>query len=228
MKTNDMVTRPTVLVVDDEPEVIQALAGIIGDQYQIKIATNGLKALDLAIESPQPDLILLDILLPGLGGFEVCRRLKQSATTKEIPVIFISALSAVEDESYGFEVGAGDYITKPFSAPIVSARVATHLALYDQRRDLEDRVRQRTEELANSRLEVLQQLGRAAEYKDNETGFHVIRMSYYARLIARRAGLNELDADLLFQAAPLHDIGKIGIADRILLKRGVGGYEDAL
>ncbi len=212
--------KPTILVVDDEPEVIQALAGILSNNYQVTIAMDGAKALAMASTQPYPDLILMDIMLPGLGGFEACRRLKENPATSAIPIIFISVLDAVEDESYGFEMGAADYITKPFSAPIVEARVKTHLALYDQRRDLENLVDERTTELRTSRLEIIRQLGRAAEYKDNETGYHVIRMSFYARLLALKAGLSEQQAELLFNAAPMHDVGKIGIPDHILQKPG--------
>ncbi|MCW9051470.1 MAG: response regulator [Motiliproteus sp.] len=215
-----MTDKPTLLVVDDEPEVIQALAGILSDEFNITIAMDGAKALEMASKAPHPDLILLDILLPGLGGFEVCRQLKEKPETGSIPIIFISVLDAVEDESYGFEMGAADYITKPFSAPIVQARVKTHLALYDQRRDLEGLVQARTSQLRDSRLEIIRQLGRAAEYKDNETGYHVIRMSFYARLLALKAGLSEEQAELLFNAAPMHDVGKIGIPDYILQKPG--------
>jgi putative two-component system response regulator len=159
-------------------------------------------------------------MMPGIDGYEVCRRLKTNITTRKIPVIFLTAKSEVEDEAKGLELGAVDYITKPISLPIVQARVKTHLALYDQNRTLEEKVIQRTVELNDTRLEIIRRLGRAAEYKDNETGLHVIRMSHYSRLIALTSGMSEIEADLLLNASPMHDIGKIGIPDRILLKPG--------
>ena len=126
----------------------------------------------------------------------------------------------MEDERLGLELGAVDYITKPFSPPIVEARVKTHLALYDQTRELERMVRQRTDELVASRAQIIRRLGRAAEFKDNETGNHVLRMSHYARLIGRQIGLGEKTQEILFNTAPMHDIGKLGIPDSILRKPG--------
>jgi putative two-component system response regulator len=158
-------------------------------------------------------------MMPEIDGYEVCQRLKADPLTAKIPVIFVTAKVEVEDEQKGLELGAVDYITKPISPPIVKARVKTQLALYDQNRALEQKVRERTEELNKTRLEVIRRLGRAAEYKDNETGLHVIRMSYYSRLIAEAHELDDDWVELLFNAAPMHDIGKIGIPDSILLKK---------
>ncbi len=209
----------TVLVVDDTPENIDVLVGILKDRYNVKAAINGMMALKIAKESP-PDVILLDVMMPEIDGFEVCRQLKADFTTKHIPVIFVTAKIGVEDELKGLELGAADYITKPISPPIVIARVQTHLALYDQNRELERKVRLRTQQLQKTRLQIIQRLGKAAEYKDNETGLHVIRMSKYAHILAKAAGMNEEDAELLMNAAPMHDIGKIGIVDKILKKPG--------
>jgi putative two-component system response regulator len=135
-------------------------------------------------------------------------------------VLFITAKESPEDEQKGFDLGCVDYITKPVSAPRVRARVRTHLALHDQNRSLEAAVRDRTRELQRTRLEIIQRLGRAAEFRDNETGMHVIRMSHASQIIALELGLPELEAETLLQAAPMHDIGKIGIPDRVLLKPG--------
>jgi putative two-component system response regulator len=135
-------------------------------------------------------------------------------------VIFVTALSEVADETQGFELGAVDYITKPVSAAVVKARVKTQLALYDQQRLLEQQVKARTQELEETRFEIIRRLGRAAEYKDNETGLHVVRMSHYARLLAIRLGLPSTFCDLLYNAAPMHDIGKIGTPDAVLKKPG--------
>ena len=208
-----------VLVVDDLPDNITLLSSILSSEYRVKAANSGEKALHLAVNSP-PDLVLLDIMMPGYDGFEVCRRLKADPRTRNIPVIFITALGEVEDERLGFEIGAVDYITKPVSPPIVMARVRTQLALYNQNRALEEKVNLRTEEVARSRLEIIRRLGLASEYRDNETGMHVIRMSYFANLIAGKIGLDAEEADIILNAAPMHDVGKIGIADSILQKPG--------
>lgn len=218
-KTNKTISRQTILVVDDTPENIDVLRGILSDDYRVKAAINGEKALKIAFASP-PDLILLDIMMPKMNGYEVCQKLKQNPRTKRIPVIFVTAMGEIEDETRGFELGAVDYITKPVSPPIVRARVQSQLALYDQNRVLEDKVRQRTAELNDSRLEIIRRLGRAAEFKDNETGMHVIRMSHYSYIIGKAMGMDDTEADLLLNAAPMHDVGKIGIPDRILLKPG--------
>ncbi|QSX30666.1 response regulator [Shewanella cyperi] len=207
----------SILVVDDTPENIDILVGILGDEYKVKVAIDGPRALALA-QKALPDLILLDVMMPGMNGYEVCRRLKQEPLTSHIPVIFVTALSEVEDETQGFALGAVDYITKPVSAPIVKARVRNHLALYDQKRLLEQQVAERTRELEQTRFEIIRRLGRAAEYKDNETGLHVVRMSHYARLLAEQLGLPPKYCELLYNAAPMHDIGKIGTPDAVLKK----------
>ncbi|MCC5886590.1 MAG: two-component system response regulator [Gammaproteobacteria bacterium] len=211
--------RATILVVDDTPENIDVLVGILGEDYQVRAARGGEQALKLVRKAP-PDLILLDIMMPEVDGFEVCRRLKEDYTTRHIPIIFVTAKIEMKDELAGLDLGAVDYITKPVSPPIVRARVRTHLALYDQNRELERQVRARTAELHETRLKIIQRLGRAAEYKDNETGTHVIRMSHYSRILGLAAGMSEAEADTLMNAAPMHDIGKIGIPDHILRKRG--------
>lgn len=216
----DLASKQTILIVDDTPENIDLLSDVLGSDYRIKVATNGEKALKIIYSDEPPDLVLLDIMMPGMSGHEVCRRIKANPDRCSIPVIFVTAMSSVDDEMEGLEIGAVDYITKPISPPIVQARVRTHLALYDQRHELERMVRQRTHELLASRQQIIRRLGRAAEFKDNETGNHVIRMSYYARLIAQSAGLGPEACDTIFHTAPMHDIGKIGIPDNILLKPG--------
>ncbi|NVD69145.1 response regulator [Duganella sp. BJB1802] len=199
--------QPLILAVDDEAGNLQLLRHILQDQYRLLFAKDGPRALELARQE-QPQLILLDVMMPGMTGYEVCRQLKADEATAAIPVIFVTALSDASDEVVGFEAGAVDYITKPVSPPIVRARVRTHLSLV------------RVDELARSRLEIVQRLGLAAEYKDNETGLHVIRMSHYSRILARAAGMSEAEADDLLHAAPMHDVGKIGIPDSILRKPG--------
>ncbi len=212
--------RQTVLVADDTPENIDLLSGLLRQDYRVKVATNGEKALAIINSDDPPDLILLDVMMPGMNGYDVCRRIKANPDRRGIPVIFVTAMTSIEDERLGLEVGAVDYITKPISPPIVCARVRTHLALYDQTRALEERVRERTAELLASRQQIIRRLGRAAEFRDNETGNHVIRMSYYARLIGEASGLEQAAAELLFNTASMHDIGKIGIPDAVLLKPG--------
>lgn len=213
-------TKATILVVDDTPENINVLSGILKSQYRVKAALNGTIALKIAKASPKPDLILLDVMMPEIDGYEVCRQLKQDPETCDIPIIFVTAKSAVEDEEHGLSLGAVDYIIKPISPPLVLARIRTHLSLYDQARHLEKLVQTRTAELNDTRLEIIRRLGRAAEYKDNETGMHVIRMSEYTRLIAQRLSDDSSWVDLVYNAAPMHDIGKIGVPDNILLKPG--------
>ncbi len=213
-------SKQSILVVDDTPENIDVLSGVLRTEFKVKAALNGERALKIACSDPKPDMILLDIMMPGMDGYEVCRQLKENPATSKIPVIFVTAKNQEEDEQRGLELGAVDYITKPISPAIVKARVHTHLALYDQNRYLENKVKERTNELEETRLQVIRRLGRAAEYKDNETGLHVIRMSHYSQLIARVYGGNETWVELLFNAAPMHDIGKIGIPDGILLKPG--------
>jgi len=203
-----MLTAPkTLLLVDDEPANLQVLRNILSEQYRLLFARDGDRALELA-KAEKPDLILLDVMMPGKSGYQVCEALKRNISTSAIPVIFVTALSEVEDEARGFELGAVDYLTKPVSAAIVRARVRNHLSLV------------RVDELAATRLAVVQRLGRAAEYKDNETGLHVIRMSHYSQLIAQAAGLSEDWCETLLHAAPMHDVGKIGIPDAVLQKPG--------
>ncbi len=215
----DSLASQVILVVDDAPENIDVLTVVLSKNYRVKAAPNGVKALKVAFSSV-PDLILLDVMMPGMDGYEVCRRLKDDPRTKNIPIIFVTAKGEVEDETHGFEQGAVDYITKPISPPIVRARVHTQLALHDQNRVLEEKVNQRTAELNETRSEIIKRLGRAAEFKDNETGMHVIRMSHYSQIIAKAIGMDDVEADLLLNSAPMHDIGKIGIPDNVLLKPG--------
>jgi putative two-component system response regulator len=202
-----MADKQTLLLVDDEPTNLRVLRTILQDDYRLLFAKSGEEALQL-VQQQQPDLILLDVMMPGMTGYDVCARLKASPATQRLPVIFVTALKDEIDETKGFAVGAVDYITKPISPAVVRARVKTHLSLV------------RSDELKQTRLQVIQRLGRAAEYKDNETGLHVMRMSHYAQVLALAYGLSAHQAEDLLHAAPMHDIGKIGIADSILLKPG--------
>ncbi|MER2492880.1 response regulator [Catenovulum sediminis] len=196
-----------ILVVDDEPANLRVLKQVLQNEYRLIFAKSGEEAIRLA-QTEKPDLILLDIMMPAMSGLEACEKLKADTSTRAIPVIFVSALSTEIDEASGFAAGAVDYISKPISAALVKARVKTHLSLVQ------------ADELKQTRLQIIQVLGRASEYKDNETGMHVIRMSHYARIIALAYGFSPEQADKLMHAAPMHDIGKIGIPDSILLKPG--------
>jgi len=216
----DTLAKQTVLIVDDTPDNILVLDEILRPNYKVRAATSGEKALKIAQSDGPPDLILLDVRMPGMDGFEVCARLKAQSGTRHIPVIFVTSMGEIQNESRGLELGAVDYIHKPVCPSVVLARVATHLALYDQNRELRRMVREQTAEINHTRLEVIRRLGRAGEFRDNETGLHVIRVSHFCRLLSRAAGMNEEDVDLIFHASPMHDIGKIGIPDRILLKPG--------
>ncbi len=210
----------TILVCDDQPENIDVLRGILKKKYKVLVCTSGQRALEIAAHLPSPDLILLDISMPGMDGYETCTRLKQNYLTRNIPVIFVTALNSPQDEARGLTVGGVDYITKPVNAPVVEARVAMHLSLRNQQKHLEELVQERTKELEETRAQIIRRLGRAAEYKDDETGNHVLRMSHYARLLAQKIGLSPEVVELIFQAAPMHDVGKIGIPDAVLRKPG--------
>lgn len=199
--------RPTLLLVDDEPVNLRVLRQVLQDDYQLVFAKNGQEALRVALEK-LPALILLDIMMPDMTGLEVCEHLKQQEQTRTIPVIFVTALNDQTDEARGLEAGAVDYISKPISPAVVKARVKTHLSLVQ------------ADELRRTRLQIIQRLGRAAEYKDNETGMHVMRMSHYSQILAKASGMSDWQAEKLLNAAPMHDIGKIGIPDSIMLKPG--------
>ena len=226
MSLKEETIKKRILVVDDTATNIDLVSHILSQSYHVSAAINGEMALKIVKKLP-PDLILLDIMMPDMDGYEVCLQLKKNPATSSIPIIFVTAMDQVEDETRGFEMGAADYIQKPISSPVLKARVETHLALADQRHDLELQVISRTQELhqsydllQQSHKEIIIRLGRAAEYRDNETGLHVVRMSIYSQLLALAAGATEEEAELILHAAPMHDVGKIGIPDAILLKPG--------
>jgi len=232
---HDASLLPTILIVDDTPQNIAFMAGLLKERYRTRIATNGERALQAAAMLPPPDLILLDIMMPDMDGFEVCRRLKATPALQQIPVIFLTAKTDAEAEQKGLDCGAVDYITKPISPPIALARVRNHLALKaaaDQLRDqnlrLEAEVAQRTRQIQQTQDVTIMAMASLAEARDNETGNHIRRTQHYVRLLAqalqthpRFSGfLSDEVIDLLFKSAPLHDIGKVGIPDAILLKPG--------
>jgi len=222
-------TKQHVMIVDDTPANIALMGAILADTYEISVATNGLEAIGLAHSENPPDIILLDIMMPEMDGYEVCAQLKASKRTQHIPIIFVTAKDDTEDQAKGLALGAVDYITKPVSFPIVKARVAIHLALFDQNRMLEKKVRQRTMELNATQDVTIRSLAILAEYRDNETGGHIVRTQHYVRILAEKLKNHPRFSDaigsddmiqLLFKSAPLHDIGKVAIKDNILLKPG--------
>lgn len=192
-----------ILAVDDEPNNLHVLRQILRDHYKLIFATNGEKALEAA-EIHQPDLILLDVMMPDISGYEVCRTLKRSVKTERIPVIFVTAMNEIDDEAKGFDVGAVDYIQKPVSALILLRRVETHLSLVQ------------AHQLERSHKEAVYMLGEAGHYNDNDTGVHIWRMAAYAKAIATALGWPAEQVNQLELAAPLHDTGKIGIPHEIL------------
>jgi len=205
----DDTNKQKILIVDDTPENIQILMETLKDDYKIVAAINGEKALKMAEMVPFPDIILLDIMMPGMDGYEVCNRLKNNEKTKNIPVIFITALSEEEDEAKGLALGAVDYIAKPINPELVKARVRNHLELKGYRDHLEKLVGERTREVM-------------------ETGGHIKRTQNYVKALAQhlkdhprfRNELNDETIELLYISAPLHDVGKIGVRDHVLMKPG--------
>lgn len=225
----------TILVVDDSPDNIILMSRLLKDHYRTKIATNGEKALKIASSDDPPDLILLDVMMPYMDGYEVCQELKKNPKTSRIPVIFLTAKTDIEDEKRGFEVGAVDYITKPVSAPLLLARVKTHLLLKDSRdflidknQFLEHEIYKRTQEIIAIQDVTIIAMGSLAETRDSETGNHIRRTQNYVKMLAMKLKnnprfrhiLTDENIELLYKSAPLHDIGKVGVPDHILLKPG--------
>ncbi|MBA8735545.1 HD-GYP domain-containing protein [Chromobacterium violaceum] len=227
--------RQTVLLVDDSPESLTQMYSLLKADYRTLIANGGERALQIVEGDALPDLVLLDVMMPGLGGLEVCRRLKADPRTESIPVIFLTAMSELEDEQAGFDAGAADYIVKPVSPPIMMARVRTHLRakavadfLEDKAAFLQTEVERRTREVQVIQDVTIMALASLAETRDHETGNHLRRTQNYVRALALelrnhpnyRPQLSDETVQLLYKSAPLHDIGKVGIPDHILLKPG--------
>lgn len=229
------LTQKTVLVVDDEPVNISVLSGTLRDHYRVIVAKSGKQAFERIEQVTIPDIILLDIMMPEMDGYEVCKILKQRDDTRHIPIIFVSAMSDHQDEEKGLSLGATDFIAKPFSPSIVLKRIENILtleeaqrSLQDQNKRLEETVHARTKEVYLTQNVTIHALASLAETRDNETGNHIRRTQYYVKTLAvdlKAHGyhvdeLTDENIDLLFRSAPLHDIGKVGIPDRILLKPG--------
>lgn len=232
---DEKIDYQTVLIVDDEPVNIKILSELLSSEYAIRAAKNGEKALKIINSSEPPDLVLLDIVMPGMDGYEVCKKIKSNPDTHDIPVIFLTAKTNRKDEEKCFTLGASDFITKPISPPIVHARVNSQMQmkkvrdfLVDKNEFLEKEVSKRTAELSHIQDVTIFALASLAETRDNETGGHIKRTQHYVRLLAEglsehprlKDHLTEKIIDLYFKTAPLHDIGKVGIPDHILLKPG--------
>ena len=226
---------PTVLVVDDVPENLTVLGELLVREYTVRAANNGPAALRLAATHPRPDLILLDLMMPGMDGYQVMQHLRDDPLTRDIPVICVTALNATEDEERGLSMGAVDYITKPLRPPVVLARVRTQIELKRARDKLsnhnaflEAEVARRMSENQLVQDASIHALARLAETRDPETGNHILRTQEYVRRLGQllckhprfAASLDEHAIELLAKSAPLHDIGKVGIPDYILLKPG--------
>lgn len=209
------LVKKRVLVVDDLADNIDILRGILQDSTDVLVAKSGNMALKI-IDAQMPDLVLLDIMMPGMNGYEVCRQIKSQEHTKHIPVIFITAMTSIEDEKKGFEAGAVDYITKPITPLTTLARVSNHLALSEQDNRNRQIIEEKTAQLKESLLSAVNMLSEAGTYNDEMTGQHMWRMADYSVVLAKSIGWNDEDLENLFLAAPMHDIGKIGIPDSIL------------
>ena len=226
--------KKTILAVDDTLANIDVVKGVLAQDYLVQAALSGKMALKI-IEKQQPDLILLDIMMPDMDGYEVCQILKSQDKTKNIPIIFLTAKVQVEDETKGLSLGAVDYITKPISPPILKERVKNHLLLQAskelllrQNEVLEERVVERTLQLSELQDVAMVAMGALAESRDPETGNHIRRTQRYVKVLAVEVAKHEkyqafLTPDVitsLYKSAPLHDIGKVGVEDSILLKPG--------
>lgn len=208
-------SKQQILTVDDTPMNLDILNGILSNDYVIKSAINGKIALKIA-ENTKPDIILLDIMMPDMDGFEVCKRLKANPDTADIPIIFVTAMLASEDEQKGFDLGAVDYITKPVNPAIVKVRVKTHLALADQQKSCKKTIEVQTKDLHETQKSAIHMLGTAGHYNDTDTGSHIWRMGEYSAALARANHWSVEQVKELQLAATMHDTGKIGIPDQIL------------
>jgi putative two-component system response regulator len=231
----------TILIVDDSPENITILSELLQPLYQVRIATSGQKALNIAHSKPSPDLILLDVMMPGMDGYEVFEKLRLNPTTQHIPVIFVTAMNSTDAELRGLAYGAVDYITKPLVPAIILARIHTQLEL-KQARDrlanqnawLESEIARRMQENEIIQKVSIRALAHLAETRDPETGNHILRTQGYVQQLAHYlqnhprfvSTLTDNYIELLTRSAPLHDIGKVGIPDAILLKPGKLTHEE--
>ncbi len=220
--------RSKILIVDDAPENIRILGELLKDKYTIMFARNGKDALRLAHADPQPDIILLDVVMPEMDGYQVCQELKKDKDTVNIPVLFITAQNNEKEESKGLGMGGVDYVSKPFTASLVQTRVNNQLELKKHRDRLDELVRERTKELYLTQEATIESMASLAEWRDPETGLHIRRTQKFVKILAEYLAQNEKFADqldpksieMLYLSAPLHDVGKVCIPDSILQKPG--------
>jgi putative two-component system response regulator len=224
----ELNVKPRILVVDDEPFYLKLLAGSLSSEFQISVAKSGQQALRRAQGTARPDLILLDVMMPEMDGYAVCRSLKNNVLTRRIPVIFLTAKQDEADELKGFDLGAVDYVTKPISLPVLETRVRNQISLSEQRFALEQLVRERTREIDRAKGAVIYSMSALAEARDKQTGNHVLRTEKYVKILAEELSktgkyqglLDPITINAIHRAAPLHDIGKVGVPDRVLQKKG--------
>ena len=225
----------TIMVVDDTPDILIQISELLKDKYKLKLANSARTALRHINDNIKPDLILLDIMMPEMSGYDVIRELKNNIETKDIPVIFLTAMTSVEDEKRGLESGAVDYITKPISPAVMEARIKTHLEnkaaadfIRNKNTYLEAEIKERTKAMEAIQDVTIFTMTSLAETRDLETGNHILRTQQYIKALALELQphprfndfLSQQNIELIFKSAPLHDIGKVGIPDRILLKPG--------
>jgi len=213
--------RPLILAVDDAHELLVLMTKALAADYDVKTAESGAAALLAAGATPQPDLVLLDVEMPGMNGFEVCKALKENPATAEIPVLFLTGKAESKYEAEGFALGAEDYITKPINVIVLKLRVRAHVALANRRAELESMGRERTAKLESAHLEAIRCLGRALEcHESAAVGMRYQRMGLYAKLLAQAAGARPAACELIEKAAPMHDIGKLAVPAEILRRAG--------
>jgi len=212
--------RPVVLCVDDDPDLLALMSRALGEHYQVLSANNAGDAISAAFGEPRPELILLDVEMPDVSGFEVCQALKAEVQTASIPLVFLTANTQAQAQVDGLALGAVDYIAKPIDPAVLRARVRIHIALANQRHELERLVQERTEQLDKTRTELIRRLSRAMELHESAAvGNRVMRLGNYAKLITQASGARPEVAEMMFRAAPLHDIGKLGVPAEILRKK---------
>jgi putative two-component system response regulator len=223
-----------ILIVDDEKRSLHLMESILVPLgHEVIMAKDGEEALDMA-QTLSPDIILLDIMMPRLNGFEVLRRLKQKEETRIIPIVIVTGLGGIEHRVKALELGADDFLTKPFETTELKARIKSfikvkayndHMRHYQKKLESEvnkrtDQLRKAFDEIKTTSLDTIHRLSRAAEYRDEDTGDHIFRISNYSAAIAKEMGLNEKTEEAILYSAPMHDVGKIGVPDQILLKPG--------